>query len=147
MPGDHLYTISMVIFGNYILEFISSDVIPIWKEPKRLLATLQFSKKVSFHCVYIITNPFAPNVPFLYPLKTSEYRKVFWCFQGVEKGCIGNKWVNPFQFTALFLYLLKILKKQRIWGYSKKPVAWNALRRNMTLLSTNNALTVMQNCQ
>ena len=19
---------------------------------------------------------------------------VFWCFQGVEKGCIGNKWVN-----------------------------------------------------
>ena len=21
-------------------------------------------------------------------------RKVFWCFQRVEKGCIGNKWVN-----------------------------------------------------
>ena len=28
-------------------------------------------------------NPFVPNAPFLYPLKT--------CFQGVEKGCIGNK--------------------------------------------------------
>ena len=24
-------------------------------------------------------------------------RKVFWCFQGVEKGCIGNKWVNFLQ--------------------------------------------------
>ena len=32
--------------------------------------------------------------PFLYPLKISENRKVFWCFQWVEKGCIGNKWVN-----------------------------------------------------
>ena len=29
-------------------------------------------------------NPFVPNAPFLYPLKTSENRKV-------EKGCIGNK--------------------------------------------------------
>ena len=34
-------------------------------------------------------NPFVPNAPFIYPLKTSEG-----CFQGVEKGCIGNKWVN-----------------------------------------------------
>ena len=26
-----------------------------------------------------------PNAPILYTLKTSEERKVFWCFQGVEK--------------------------------------------------------------
>ena len=41
-----------------------------------------------------ILSPFAPNEPFLYPLKTSENRKVFSCFQGVEKGSIANKWVN-----------------------------------------------------
>ena len=35
-------------------------------------------------------NPFVSNAPFLYPLKTS----VFWCFQRVEKGCIGNEWVH-----------------------------------------------------
>ena len=35
------------------------------------------------------SNPFVPNAPFLYPLKASENRKVF-CFQGVEKGFIGN---------------------------------------------------------
>ena len=34
------------------------------------------------------------NAPFLYPLKTSENLEVFWCFQGVEKGCIENKWVK-----------------------------------------------------
>ena len=39
-------------------------------------------------------NPFVPNAPFLYPLKTTENRKVFWYFQGVEKGCIGNEWVK-----------------------------------------------------
>ena len=37
---------------------------------------------------------FVPNVPFLYPLGTSENRKIFWCFQGPEKGCIGNEWVK-----------------------------------------------------
>ena len=36
----------------------------------------------------ISLNPFIPNVPFLYPLKTL----VFWCFQGVEKGYIENEW-------------------------------------------------------
>ena len=34
------------------------------------------------------------NAPFLYPLKTSENFTVFWYFQGVEKGCIGYKWVK-----------------------------------------------------
>ena len=33
---------------------------------------------------------FVPNAPFLYPMKT-ENRKVFSCFQGVEKGFTGNK--------------------------------------------------------
>ena len=36
---------------------------------------------------------FVLNAAFLYPLKTSEDLKVFWCFQGVEKGCIGKEWV------------------------------------------------------
>ena len=39
-------------------------------------------------------NPFFPNASFLYPLKPLENRKVFWCFQVVEKGCIGNEWVK-----------------------------------------------------
>ena len=26
--------------------------------------------------------PFIPKATFLYPFKTSENRKVFWCFQG-----------------------------------------------------------------
>ena len=39
-------------------------------------------------------NPFVPNAPFLCLLKTSEKLTVLRCFQGKEKGCIGNEWVN-----------------------------------------------------
>ena len=39
---------------------------------------------------------------FLYFLKTSENRKVCWCFQGVEIGCTENKWIND--FLELFKY-------------------------------------------
>ena len=46
-------------------------------------------------------NPFVPNAPFLYPLKTSESLTVFWCFQGVGKGCIGNKCVKDKAKAAL----------------------------------------------
>ena len=51
---------------------------------------------------YILNiNPFAPNAPLPYPLKTSKIFTVF-CFQRVEKGSIRNKWVNLFR-TNLFL--------------------------------------------
>ena len=36
--------------------------------------------------------------PFLDSLKTSENLTVFWCFQGVEKGYIGNKWVKKYRY-------------------------------------------------
>ena len=45
-----------------------------------------------------MVNLFVANAPFLYPFKASETRKVFWCFQGVEKGCIWSKWVKVLTF-------------------------------------------------
>ena len=55
---------------------------------------MDHTDQVTSNKYYNWVNPFVPNPPFLYPLKTSENRKVFWCFQGVEKGCIGNEWVK-----------------------------------------------------
>ena len=50
-------------------------------------------------CWVLLRNPFVTNVLFLYPLKISENRKVFGCFQGVQKGWIGYKWVKrPYLF-------------------------------------------------
>ena len=43
----------------------------------------------------IIMNPFIPNAPFFYPLKTSEK----------EKGCIGNKWLNNNDIIRKYIYI------------------------------------------
>ena len=53
--------------------------------------------------LYFLINPVIPNAPFLYPLKT-ENRKVFWYFQEIEKGCIGNEWVNQYAFLKVFQF-------------------------------------------
>ena len=49
---------------------------------------------MSQNTAFLFINPFVPNSPFLYPLKTSENLTVFWCFKGAEKGCIREKWVH-----------------------------------------------------
>ena len=49
----------------------------------------------------LLLNLFFPNAPFSNPLKTSETLTVFWCFQGVEKGCIGKKWVNSLYKSSI----------------------------------------------
>ena len=46
---------------------------------------------------------FVLNAPFLTALKTSENRKVFWCFQGEEKGCIGNNRIKALQWNQNFV--------------------------------------------
>ena len=43
---------------------------------------------------HLYINSLVPNSPFLYPLKHRKTLTVFWCFQGIEKGCIWNEWVK-----------------------------------------------------
>ena len=63
---------------------------------------------INFSMSYLLVNPFVLNAPFLYPPKT-ENLTVFWCFQGVEKGCTGNKWVNnAFKVHILYWLVLQL---------------------------------------
>ena len=62
----------------------------------RLLIILFYTAQKMNFC----SNPFVPNAPFLYPLKASENRKVFWCFQGVQKGFIGKHGVRIFSLNV-----------------------------------------------
>ena len=41
-----------------------------------------------------LLNPLVPNVPFLYPLKTSEKPYGFFMFSRGKEGCIGNEWIK-----------------------------------------------------
>ena len=76
-----------------------------WSYPKLAFKEIWMTWRFSIRVIMVsspfkIFDPFWANcsiyfnVRFLYPLKTSEDLKVFWCFQGLEKGCIGNTWVN-----------------------------------------------------
>ena len=55
-------------------------------------------------------NPFVPSAPFLNPQRTSENRKDFLCFQGAEKGCIGNESVNFIFRNLLFVFQITTSK-------------------------------------
>ena len=65
-----------------------------------------------------------PNASFLYPLKISENLTIFWCFHGVEKGCIGNEWVNHIftlwsKFFDRSIWHTKI-KVLNFWAYPSR---------------------------
>ena len=66
----------------------------VWVFEDNISNTVNGQDANCFQLVIISINPFVPNSPFLYPLKTSENRKVFRCLQGVKKGCIGNERIN-----------------------------------------------------
>ena len=87
----------------------------------------------------LIINPFAPSAPFLYPLKTSEHLTVFWCFQGVEKGCIGDKWVNLFKKWESIKIGgdLNVKTKPPKPAITRLPKPWNNLIFNITKIVYN----------
>ena len=79
----------------------SDRVIFVWIKGQKVIYIVAcfvddtlWGRNQEFACIINQLNPFVPNTPFLYPLKTSENRKIFGCFQGIEKRCIGNKWVK-----------------------------------------------------
>ena len=65
----------------------------LWEKMKscRMISVMHKRLLVLTH-----SNLFVPNAPFLNSLKAPKNPKIFWCFQGVEKGCIGNNCVNNF---------------------------------------------------
>ena len=80
--------------------------------------------------VWLMTMPFTQvYLTHLFPMHPfSTHLTVFWCFQGVEKGCIGNKWLN----------LDSVLNKQR----KVRVLYFQWFRNNM---KTNRTETTVQN--
>ena len=79
---------AIVSFTQRLLKFQLAWMINISRHNKFL-----FSLIIPYTLCKFFPNPFVPNAPLLFPLKTSENLAVF-CFQWVEKGCIHNEWVN-----------------------------------------------------
>ena len=112
MIGRLPYMIQLVIGRNFECVKVSNSISLTHFLMKQMVRTYQ-------QC----NNPFVANAPFLYSLKTPENLTVFWSFQGVEKGCIGNKWVNssPFIIRAFFI------KRRTQFLYSVNAYFFSAL--------------------
>ena len=91
----------MIKWSVVNLAFYSFCLVQGWQKRCFLLVpwissclTLVLSKWT--YCIFVVLSCYhiCPRYTLSLPLKTSENRNVFWCFQGVEKGCIGNKWVK-----------------------------------------------------
>ena len=80
---------AIVSFTQSLLKFQLAWMINISRHNKFL-----FSLIIPCTLCKFFPDPFVPNAPLLFPLKTSENLAVFWCFQWVEKGSIRNEWVN-----------------------------------------------------
>ena len=66
-----------------------SSIIDAWESPK-------YASEMQMQSLQWLDNwpIFSQGTLSLLLLKILENCKVFWCFQGVEKGCMGNKWIN-----------------------------------------------------
>ena len=52
-------------------------------------------------------NPFVSDALFLYSVQTSENRKGFWCFQGVEKeGTLETNGLNKYNIVCITSYFV-----------------------------------------
>ena len=79
------------------LFFWKHSITDVWKCFKNFSEYYNFAKLKSELWIIagkLLVNPFFPNAPFLYHLKTSANLTIFWCFQAAKKGCNGNELVN-----------------------------------------------------
>ena len=112
----HFLTSSFLHFYNVQLKMIISFVLAYFECAPAFIYSQFELKYVLQRCnSFCLFNPFASNAPFLQLLKTSEKLTVFWCSQGAEKRCIGNKWANFFRVNPRILKFLIIRNFHNFW--------------------------------
>ena len=72
----------MTFLTTYYFHIMSHLLLVISLTDDQIKASATFG-------LYLLFNPFVPNAPFLYPLKISEKRNVFWCFKRVKN--VGSR--------------------------------------------------------
>ena len=100
--NEHFYSLirkRMYVYQgvrNAVLCFLVTFVLRFVLLPysNEAIFSWTFKFEITFWILNSTINPFVSNATLLYILKTSENFTVFLCFQGAEKGCIWNIWVN-----------------------------------------------------
>ena len=121
------HSICCSIFSNYCVHMNLST----WF-PRSQLKSKNFSFYVSIFHFFKLRNMNFAYLTHLFPMclfstywKHQKIVKVFWFFQGIEKGCIGNKSVNPSftKYLAEFKISLFFMFDNSLWFLER----WGAL--------------------
>ena len=70
-------------------------------------------------------NPFVPNAPFLYPLKTLQNLTVFYKFRGQRKGALETNGLNLVHFSAIHCSDVSIVDFHQFTQYTAKTAVNN----------------------
>ena len=128
-------------FGQKIEKIIVNNLLNILTYCCKTLACICTKGRILWTEFCGCVNPFFPNVAFLYPLKTSEIRKVFWCFQGVQKRCIGNEWLSTSCLKVWNVSFDEAREQdENVPNYEDKDDNWKAFF--VTLLKSFNSIVL-----
>ena len=96
---------------NKVNQFVTSA---------HFLLPLKISENVMVFACNVTAYPFVPNAHFLYHLK---------CFPGIQKGCIGNEWINLFRANDSFILMFPdiILQNHYSYFFGFQPLQNNAI--------------------
>ena len=100
---------------------LPSDLV-VYLKPRRYCVLILYKRT--------IINPFVPNAPFLYPLKTSENLKVFWRFQEVEKGAlrmVNAKILSVFTCSKSTTEKLQCMEPVQTYGKDTRTMLLSSL--------------------
>ena len=86
--------VSLICSSAQIVGLIQAEVFPISEFLVKTFSSVTFYWNGVAIANRLIFNSFQANIPFQYPLKTSEDQSFFWSSHCVKKWNIGLKWVE-----------------------------------------------------
>ena len=76
-------------------NFPKSSILDAWWGSECVFVTIHFATPAVPCINHLVINVYPIRSQCTLSLPPEIFnRKVFWCFQGVDKGCIGSEWVN-----------------------------------------------------
>ena len=101
MHKQQFFDISLNFASTSLPDILQFLILEGWKRDWKKYIPMKVWTALTIVWVFMKRNNFGVfSWPICYqctlslPPESNRKRKVFWCLQGIEKGCIGNKWVN-----------------------------------------------------
>ena len=104
----HGREIIRIHFNSFHVNGLLLHSVKTWWDQRFSVIFSRYRKRHGLRMSVLHFNPFIPNAPFFYPLKTSENLTVFWCLMKYKKGALGKNCLNLIVFYLTLRCLCNI---------------------------------------